>query len=666
MDKAKSYSRQIKHTNQTVGAFISSTTMANVDKSSNQSHMPHFVEEVHGKEDILHVDGNHDVGGGVSGNKQVRIEEEMLEEIHVVDDLPQQKECKKTKRAGSFDTSPADPTGITSEYTRDMTQSNRAPQETNTACQQEVCGNVLEGSIQKEDPSTVGKKKKKRRQLAPPKAVSAQETTEPSTGPVELSKSTGDEAYNVELTGRDEAKVRASDLPFSSSELKDGIQGAKHVQFVSDAQGSTDLISVQGNFDHVHKGYRNAFIGDVIHSTAEVLATEGKSTKGSNTPWDGEEKHDEIKRHKHNEGSHDEGVTETNNVEKDGKSTYVSEKRHRNDNISQEKKRKKAKKVSSAEMASMDAADEKEMHGDRENAVKSDTVSTEREIVNDPSMQQITNNVLQGCSNITENPSGDGQRKKKKRRQSESLKDDPGQDLTKSSGFVTNESSIQHTNSAHLDAKQTTQGSIEGATVNDNKKLGESLDIAAENVIDEVLADLRSKDGLSKDLDGDMLTEQTHLGSNQNAPSTEDKVGFSAALPPKCPAAIHSDALVSLSRHKKSGKQVKALSTMIDSSHYSSVVPEEDANTKLNESDSSRFSDKTSEHNKDSLTGDVVAQADAKTKATRRQRKKVSLKQVPTDNVKATQSWDEQANQAAKDELKVANATEADLVKVVL
>ncbi|XP_062225957.1 uncharacterized protein LOC133924447 isoform X2 [Phragmites australis] len=672
IDKAKSYSRQIKHANQTEDAFTSFTTMANVDKSSNQSNMSHVVEEIQGKEDILHGDGDHNVGGVVSGNKQVRIEEEMLEEIHAVADLPQQKECKKAKRAGSFDTSAADPIRITSgSDTRDIAKSSRAPQETNTthgehsntSFQQEVHGNVDEVSIQKESPRTVGKKEKKRRQLAPPKTVSTQETTKPSTGAVELSKSTGDQAYTVELTGRDEAEVRASDLPLSSSELNGGIQGPKDVEFVSDAQASTDLISEQENFDHVRKGYKNHSMGDVITSTAEVVVTEGKTTKGSNAPWDGGEKHEEIKQHKHNEGSHD-GVAETSNVEKDDKSTYTLEKRHRNDNISQEKKRRKAKKVSSVDMASMDTADEKKMHGYRENAAKSGTVSTEREIVHYPSMRQISNNVLQGDSN-----SGDGKRKKKRRRQSESLKGvDPSQNLTKSSGFVMDESSIQHTNAAHLDAKQTTQGSIEGATVIDQKMIGGSLDIVAANVIDELLTDLRSKDSLSKDLDGDMLTEQTHLGNNQNAlelpESTGDKASFSAALPPKYPAAIHSDAPVSSPRHKKSkGKQVKVLSTMIDSSHYSSAVPEEDANTELKESDSLRFSDKTSEHNKDSLTGDVIAQADDKTKATKRQRKKVSLKQVPTDTVKATQSSDEQAKQVATEELKGANATQADLVQ---
>ncbi|XP_062184283.1 uncharacterized protein LOC133888155 isoform X2 [Phragmites australis] len=685
IDKAKSCNRQIKH--------------ANRNESSNQNNIPHVVEEVHvRKEDILHGDGDQDVGVSVSDNKQVRVEEEMLKEIHAVEDLSQEKKRKKARRTGSFNTSAVDSIRADNESdTRDVNKSSRAPLKRdttshgdllNTSFRQEVHENLLEGSIHLENPSTVGKKKKrKRRQLAPSEAISAQEVTKPSTGAVELSKSAGEvlphkesqglqdeDAYNVEWTTGDEPIVRASNAPLSSSQLNNGSQGGEHVQLVSDAHASTGLISEQENVDLVHTGYRNPSVGDTANSTADVVASEGKTTKGigktmkgSNPPWDGGDNHEKIKQHKHNEESHDEGVVETSNMEKDSKSTNALEKRHTNDNTSQEKKRKKAKKVSSVDMASMETAGEKDMCGYRENAAKSDIVSTEREIVHDPSMRQISSNVQQGNSGILENPTGDRKRKKKRRHNSESSKGvDPSQDLMKSSGFATHVSLIQNTNAAPLDAKQTAQGTTEGTIVSDHKKLDEILDGAAAKVIDEVLADLRSTDSLSMDLDGDLLTGQTHLSSNQNAlglpESTRVKVGLRATLPPKYPAAVHSDVPVSSPSHKKSkGKELKVLSTMIDSSHYSSGVPEEDSNTELREFDSLRFTDKTSDL-KDILTGDIVAQADEKPKATKRQRKNISLKQVPSKYGKATQSSDEQVNQVVTEDLKGADATQADLV----
>jgi len=440
----------------------------------------------------------------------------------------------------------------------------------------------------------------------------------------------GDEAYNVELTDKDETIVKASGLPLSSSELNDGNQGSKSVQFVSNAQASTDLISEQDKFDHALKGCRDPSIADAIYSTGESVAIEGKTTKASHTPLDEGDKHEEIKQH--NEGCHNEGVPETSNMEKDGKSTDASDKRQTDQNTSQVKKRKKSK-VGSVDMPSVDATGEKD-HGYSENAAKQDTVSTKREIVHEPSMQQMSNIAYQGDSNVIENPSGDGKKKKKRKRHSESLKGmNPSQDLTKSSGFVTNESSIQCTDATPIDAKQTTLGIIEGETVSKHKKLSESLGVAATNVIDEVLADLRSKDSLSKDLDADLLPGQTHLGSNQNGLEVPEsiavKVGsVTAALPPKYPAAVHSASPVSPPRQKKSkGKKSKVLATMTDSSHQSSGVPEEAANRELKESDSLRFADKTSDL-EDIVTGNVVAQADDKHKATKRRRKKGSVKQV--------------------------------------
>ncbi|CAD6263290.1 unnamed protein product [Miscanthus lutarioriparius] len=720
IDKAKSYSGQIKQANQTEGAYISSTSMACVDKSSNESNMSHAVEELHASRD-------HGVGDDVSDKKQVRVEEQLLEEIQAKETLSQAKENKKSRTA-SFDTSctveslntsnhqevhdtlqeesihlenPSTlgkkkkrkrcqlslsksasaqettepsatavdllkPTGevlphnslgiqIHNIHAMDNLSQEKEHKKSRTSSPDTSSRHLLETdptslreplntsnhqvhdtlhkeSIQLENPSAAEKKKKKKRQLAPSKSASAQITTEPSYGaaPADLSKSTGDEAYNVELTDKDETIVKASGLPLSSSELNDGNQGSKSVQFVSNAQASTDLISEQEKFDHALKGCRDPSIADAIYSTGESVAIEGKTTKGSCAPLDEGDKHEEIKQH--NEGFHNEGVPETSNMEKDGKSTDVSDKRQTDQNTSQVKKRKKSK-VGSVDMPSVDATGEKD-HGYSENAAKQATVSTKRAIVHEPSMQQMSNIVYQGDSNIIENPSGDGKKKKKRKCRSESLKGmNPSQDLTKSSGFVTNESSIQCTDATPIDAKQTTPGIIEGETVTEHKKLSESLDVAATNVIDEVLADLRSKDSLSKDLDADLLPGQTHLGSNQNRLEVPEsiavKVGsVTAALPPKYPAAVHSASPVSSPRQKKSkGKKSKVLATMTDSSHQSSGVPEDDANRELKESDSLRFADKTSDL-EDIVTGNVVAQADDKRKATKHRRKKGSVKQV--------------------------------------
>ncbi|CAL5026791.1 unnamed protein product [Urochloa decumbens] len=669
-------SSQIKQANQTEGVYISSTSMENAGKASNQSDTSHDLEMVHArKEDILLGDEDRDVGGSVSDNMEVRIQEQMLEEIHAMDNLSQEKEHKKS-RTDSFDTSVPGPPRIANESdVGDLTKSSRAPLEAGTTSHREPLNTSFQQEVQDtlhqdttEDTCTVGKKKKrKRRQLAPSKAA-GQETSEPSAGAKELSESTGD-VCNVELTGRDDIAVKSSGLTLSPSGFDDGNHGDKHVQVMSDAQTSTDLISEQGKFDDAVKGCRNPSIGDTINSAGEVVASEGGNPKGSISPRNGGEKHEQIKQH--DEGSHDEGVAEISNMEKDGKSTDALEKRQTNDDASQPKKRKKAKKASSVNLASVDTTHEKEMLGHREHATRTDTVSTEREIVHgpftqhstnnvnqdeivhDPSMQRSTNNIHQGDSNMTENPNGDGKKKKRRRRHSEYSKGvDPSQDLIKSSEFVTTENSMHFRGGAALDANQTTPDGIEGAAVTDNKELGENL--AAKNVIDEVLADLRSKNSPNKSLDEDMLTGQTHLVSNKNAlelpESTVDKVGVGATLPPKYPAPVHSDAPASSPRLKKSkGEKLKI---------HSSSVPEEDANTELNESDSLRFSDKTSD-TKDIVTGDVVAQADDKPKATKRRRKKVSVTQVPTDNGKTV---DEQVSQVDKLDLKGVHVTQANLV----
>ncbi|CAN6239904.1 unnamed protein product [Urochloa humidicola] len=558
IEKAQSYSSQIKQANQTEGAYISSTSMENAGKPSNQSDTSHDVEKVHArKEDILHDDEDRDVGGGVSDNIEVRIQEQMLEEIHAMDNFTQEKEHQKS-RTDSFEMSAPDPPRIANESdVGDLTKSSGAPLEAGTTSQREPLNTSFRQEVQDtlhqdttEDTCTVAKKKKKKHELAPSKAA-GQETSEPSAGAKELSKSTGD-VCNVELTGRDDIAVKSSGLTLPSSGFDDVNHGGKLVQVMSDAQASSNLISEQGKFDRALKGCRNPSIGDAINSAGEVVASEGGNPKGS-ISRNGGEKHEQVKQS--GEGSHDEGVAEISNMEKDGKSTDASEKRQTNDDASQLKRRKKAKKASSVDLASVDTTHEKEMHGYREHATGTDTVYTEREIVHGPSMHHSTDNVHQGDSNVTENPNGDGKKKKRRRRHSEHSKGvDPNQDLIKSPESVTTENSMHFRGGAALDAKQAIpDGGIEGATVINNKELGENL--AANNVIDEVLADLRSKDSSSKILDED-ITGQTHQGSNKKAlelpESTVDNVGVTAAaLPPKYPAPVHSDAPANSPRLKK-------------------------------------------------------------------------------------------------------------------
>ncbi|TVU13453.1 hypothetical protein EJB05_40510, partial [Eragrostis curvula] len=614
---------------------------ADVDKSSKQANVSHVVDA--DAKDLLNGNRDCDIDGVVADDKQIRIEVDVLGEIHARDDLSRGKEYKNAKRTGSIHLSAADPRIPNESDGRDITKSSRAPLD----------------SLQIENASTVGKKKRrKRRQLTPSKTVSAQETTKLLAGAAGLSKS-GDDVYEVELTKRDGSKARSSVLMLSSNPDDEG-QGGKHIQFVNDAQASTDLTSEQGNFDRVHNGDIHPSIVDTIDSTAEVPAIGEKIVERSNDPWDEGEKHEEAKQHEYNEENHDGGVAGTSNVEKDGKSTDASEKRPTIDNVSQENKRRDVKKVSSVDMASVDTADDKEMRGHLENAGKSDKVYTEREIIHGSSVGHVSDNVQHGDSNVTEN------------RKESSKGADPNQDQAKSSEHVTKGSSIQHTNFAPLDAQQT-QGNLEGARVSDHtnsapleaqqtqgdrSKFGESLDMAAANMIDEILADPKSQDSLNNYLSEDVPTGLIHLDSNQNAlelpESTVDKVGNDAALPPKYPEIIDSDAPIRSPSHKKpKGKHLNVLSTMIDSSHHSHDMPEEDANTELKESDALRFSGKTSDL-KDVLTGDVVVQADDKAKGTKRQRKNV--KKVPTDNCGTTQFEDEQVNQVAKEELKEVDA----------
>ncbi|XP_006652428.2 uncharacterized protein LOC102704049 [Oryza brachyantha] len=419
--------------------------------------------------------------------------------------------------------------------------------------------------------------------------------------------------------------------------------GTKHVQLVSDAQVTTDPVADQGIDDLVHKEYKDPAMGDMV-SSSEAFAGAGECTKPRR----------------------DESGVETSTFEKPSTSKIILEKTQSAGHTSQQKKHKKAKKVSSIDIGSLEVAGEKdECSRYGENLVKSGKFATQGKIVNDPLDQQILSNVQSEDPNIIENPCGDGRQKKKKKKtkhQSESSKGaDLTHDVTKSSGLITNEISIH---ASPLDPKQIMPATTGQGTVSHKKKSDVSLDVAAAKAIDEVLADLRSTDNITEDLDEHQLTGQEHQVSNVLGVhgNTLGKGGLSAVLPPKYPAVIQSDASASSPSHNKDkGNQLKVLPTVHESSHFSGV-PEESANAELRKSVSLRPSDNTSDYNNIS-TENVVLQDDDKNKTTKRLRKKISLKHVPTDNGKTIQSLDEQVNQVATENLNRENASKADLVR---
>ena len=175
-------------------------------------------------------------------------------------------------------------------------------------------------------------------------------------------------------------------------------------------------------------------VRDISITTCKVVAGEDKSAKGTN------------------DGVNDESAVDGINMEKGSKSGDVLETL---DNISQDKNCNQSKKVSSAGLTSMDTAEAKDQCGYGEKAGKSDIISTQQEIVNDPSKRQ-TSSVQQGI----EKPNGDVKRKKKRRQYTESSKDGPTQGAEKSSGFIMNASSTQNTSSRCLNANQITLDNI--------------------------------------------------------------------------------------------------------------------------------------------------------------------------------------------------------------
>jgi len=679
IDNSESYKQGKKHGDQTEGVYVNSTSVANINGLANQSNVTLVGKEVHAREeDLMHNVGDCELGF-VSGDKQMGIREETLGELHALDDLSQEKGRKKARVTGSFDTSAVDPIRETYDSrTRDVeTNTNSCEVLSNTSFQQEMDGNVKEDSVQLENPIITGKNKKRKKSiLVTSKDVSARQMTGPSTGAVEVPKTIGDCASDIEMTSRDKTKAIPADMLLSSSPLNSVSQVTKHVQLGTDAQATSDLAADQSNIGLVHEGYRNLVVGDISISTCKVVAGEEKSAEGIS------------------DGDHDENAVDAC---KDFLETV--------DNISQEKNCKKSKKASSVGLTSMGTAEAKDQCRYSEKAGKSDIISTQQEIVNDPYKRQTASNLKQG--DCKENPNDDVKRKKKRRHNTESSNDVPTQDVTKSSGFIMNASSTENTSTHCLDAKQITLGNIgeetadeknqcrlenvvepvivsnQGADVNDPsnvqqgnldvikdsngdgkrkkkkkrhlesskddptqdvtkpsrlitpgtigeatvsdcRKVDETVDLATTNMINEVLADLRCTDNLSKALNGDPLTEQTKGGAGDALPSS----------------AIQSDPCISSPSHKSEGKPVKKLSTVLDLSG----LPDENISAV-----------------KDVLTEKTVVPANGRTKSTKRQRNKVSLEHVPTDSGKAIQSLGEQVRDAPAEDLKGENCTKAEL-----
>ncbi|XP_044966912.1 dentin sialophosphoprotein-like [Hordeum vulgare subsp. vulgare] len=443
-------------------------------------------------------------------------------------------------------------------------------------------------------------------------------------GVVSGDKQVGDGADNVEMTSRDKAMVRPSDMLLPSSQLNSGSQ------LGTDAKATTDLVADKSNIDLVHEGYGNPTFEETSNSACKVVAGEEKIAEGIN------------------DGYHDERAVEVSNMEKGSKNDNVLDMADTAGNISHEKNCQESNKVSSVGLSSMDTAEAKVQCGDSEKAAKSDIMSTQGEILNDPYKRQIASNVQggdcnviensdgdgklkkkkrrrsvsskggptqgvskpsgsitnaqgetvsesskvnQGVSIVTENPNGDGKREKKRKLRLESSKDDSTQNLAKSSGLATGGSSTQNTSADPLNAEQTTQGTTGEATGSDCRELGGTADVAATNVINEVLADIECTDNLS----GDPVKEHT-----------EGVV--SVALPLKYLADNHSDDL------------------------------------------------------NDVLTENTIVPADGRTKSTKRQRKKTSLKHVPTDSGKAIPSLGEQVRQVPTEDLAGGNDTKEELL----
>uniref|UniRef100_A0ACD5W0C2 Uncharacterized protein n=1 Tax=Avena sativa TaxID=4498 RepID=A0ACD5W0C2_AVESA len=489
IDNSESYKQGKKHGDQTEGVYVNSTSVANINGLANQSNVTLVGKEVHAREeDLMHNVGDRELGF-VSGDKQMGIREETLGELHALDDLSQEKGRKKARVTGSFDTSAVDPIRETYDSrTRDVeTNTNSCEVLSNTSFQQEMDGNVKEDSVQLENPIITGKNKKRKKSiLVTSKDVSARQMTGPSTGAVEVPKTIGDCASDIEMTSRDKTKAIPADMLLSSSPLNSVSQVTKHVQLGTDAQATSDLAADQSNIGLVHEGYRNLVVGDISISTCKVVAGEEKSAEGIS------------------DGDHDENAVDAC---KDFLETV--------DNISQEKNCKKSKKASSVGLTSMGTAEAKDQCRYSEKAGKSDIISTQQEIVNDPYKRQTASNLKQG--DCKENPNDDVKRKKKRRHNTESSNDVPTQDVTKSSGFIMNASSTENTSTHCLDAKQITLGNIGEETADEKNQC------RLENVVEPVIV--------------------SNQGADVNDPSNGAVIpeGSSDAVEPNDYVAVHPD-----------------------------------------------------------------------------------------------------------------------------
>ncbi|KQJ83218.1 microtubule-associated protein futsch isoform X1 [Brachypodium distachyon] len=630
-------------------------------------------------------DGNHDEGAADEINKEKGSKSKnLLETIFTARNISQEKSCKESKRVSPIGIASID----TAEQKDQCGYGDKAPKPdivstqgeiVNVPYELQIASNVQQGdcNVIVEKPNGDGKQKKKRRRRSESSkddptqdrtksselvanASSVEDTSAHPLDAKQISLGTVGEATVVE---NDQCGHKKADKMVIVSAQGESVNDPNSVQ-----QGGSNEVE-NSNSDGKQKKKRRRRSASSKDDPSQDMAQIGVATIGEAAV----DENDQCVHEKPAElvivSAQGESVNDPNNVRQEGSNSVENplgegkqkKKRRRRSESSKDdptqdmtKSSEFVTNASSTENTSAHSLDAKQKRlgtigeatvdeNDQGEKAADVIVSTQGESVNDP------NSVQQGDSNIIADPIVDGKRKKKRRHRLESSKDDPTQDVTKSSGFITLGSSIQNTSADPLNAKQTAPDTTGEATVSDQGKLDETLCVATANVINEVLADLRCRDSLEKGLNGDLLTEQT-------------KGGFSASKPPKYPPTIQSDAPISSPSHKSERKQLKVLSTVLDSSHSSAGVPEENGNTGLRESDSLRCLDKISDL-KDDLTETMVVPADGRINSTKRQGNQISLKHVPTDSGKAIQSLGEQVRQVAAEDLIGEYATKAELLQ---
>jgi hypothetical protein len=186
IDNSESDKQGKKHRAETEGVYVNLTSVENINGLTNQSNATLAGKEVHTREeDLLHSVGDCELAF-ISGDKQMGTMEETLGELHALDDLSREKDHKKARVTGSFDTSAIDPMRETKDSKTCDVETNNNSHE---LLSKEVDGSVKEDSVQLENPIITGKnRKKKKSKLVTSKDVSAREIIEPSTGAVEVPK----------------------------------------------------------------------------------------------------------------------------------------------------------------------------------------------------------------------------------------------------------------------------------------------------------------------------------------------------------------------------------------------------------------------------------------------------------------------------------------------